>query len=120
MGARILIVDDFVLFRNSARRMLELSGFDVIGESGDGDSAITAVRELRPDVVLLDVQLPGIDGFEVARRIAAEPDAPVVILTSIRDASQYRTRLSGTPAHGFIPKAELSETSIAALLGRTA
>ncbi|MEV5962597.1 response regulator transcription factor [Kribbella sp. NPDC051952] len=116
-AARILIVDDYVLFRSSARRMLESHGFDVIGESGDGSSAISAVQALRPDVVLLDVQLPDIDGFEVARRLAEEPDAPAVILTSIRDASAYRSRLPGTPALGFISKAELSETRISELLG---
>lgn len=117
-AARILIVDDHVLFRSSARRMLESQGFVVIGESGDGRSAITAVRTLRPDVVLLDVQLPDMNGFEVARQLAEEPDAPAVILTSIRDASDYRTRLNGTPARGFIPKAELSEPRITALLAR--
>jgi DNA-binding NarL/FixJ family response regulator len=115
-AARILIVDDHVLFRSSARRMLESHGFVVIGESGDGSSAIMAVRTLRPDVVLLDVQLPDMNGFEVARQLAEEPDAPAVILTSIRDASDYRTRLAGTPARGFIPKAELSEPRITALL----
>lgn len=115
-AARILIVDDHVLFRSSARRMLESQGFVVIGESGDGSSAIMAVRTLRPDVVLLDVQLPDMNGFEVARQLAEEPDAPAVILTSIRDASDYRTRLAGTPARGFIPKAELSEPRITALL----
>ena len=115
-AARILIVDDHVLFRSSVRRMLESQGFVVIGESGDGSSAITAVRTLRPDVVLLDVQLPDMNGFEVARQLAEEPDAPAVILTSIRDASDYRTRLIGTPARGFIPKAELSESRITALL----
>ncbi|MFC6156465.1 response regulator transcription factor [Kribbella sp. NPDC058693] len=117
-AARFLIVDDHVLFRSSARRMLESQGFVVIGESGDGRSAITAVRTLRPDVVLLDVQLPDMNGFEVARQLAEEPDAPAVILTSIRDASDYRTRLTGTPARGFIPKAELSESRITALLAR--
>ncbi|MGW6283218.1 response regulator [Kribbella sp. NPDC055071] len=116
-AARIFIVDDYVLFRSSARRMLESHGFEVIGESGDGGSAISAVQALRPDVVLVDVQLPDMDGFEVARRLAEEPDAPAVILTSIRDASAYRSRLPGTPARGFISKAELSESRISELLG---
>ncbi|MEU4197445.1 response regulator transcription factor [Kribbella sp. NPDC026611] len=116
-AARILIVDDYVLFRSSARRMLEAQGFDVIGESGDGRSAIAAVRALRPDVVLLDVQLPDLDGFEVARLLAKEPDPPAVILTSIRDAADYRGRLPDTPARGFIPKAELSGPAISHLLG---
>jgi DNA-binding NarL/FixJ family response regulator len=117
VGATVLIVDDYLLFRRSARQMLEAGGFVVVGEAADGASAISAVRDLHPDVVLLDIQLPDIDGFEVARRVAAEPDAPAVILTSIRDASDYRERLPGTPARGFIAKTELSETRIAALLG---
>jgi DNA-binding NarL/FixJ family response regulator len=110
-------VDDYVLFRSSAHRMLESVGYDVVGEAGDGASAIAAVRELRPDVVLLDVQLPDMDGFEVARQLAGEPGAPAVILTSIRDASDYSARLPASTARGFIPKVELSESRIAAVLG---
>lgn len=118
MGARILIVDDYVLFRSSARQLLESQGFEVIGEAGDGGSAIAAVRELRPDVVLLDIQLPDMDGFEVARQLADEPNAPMVVLTSIRAASDYGSRLRTAAARGFIPKVELSESRIAAVLGK--
>jgi DNA-binding NarL/FixJ family response regulator len=117
MGARILIVDDYVLFRSSARQLLESQGFEVVGEAGDGGAAIAAVRELRPDVVLLDIQLPDMDGFEVARRLADEPNAPMVVLTSIRAASDYGSRLRTAAARGFIPKVELSESRIAAVLG---
>jgi DNA-binding NarL/FixJ family response regulator len=117
MGAKILIVDDYAPFRRSARRMLEAAGFDVVGEAADGTSAFDAVRELRPDVVLLDVQLPDVDGFEVARRLAAEPDVPVVILTSVRDAADYGRRLPRAPVRGFISKAELSQQRFSALVG---
>jgi DNA-binding NarL/FixJ family response regulator len=114
--ARILIVDDYVLFRSSARRMLESQGLQVVGEAGDGATAIAAVRELRPDVVLLDLQLPDMDGFEVARRLAAEPDPPAVVLTSIRAAADYGSRLTSAAARGFVPKVELSAPRITAVL----
>ncbi|MDP8931776.1 MAG: response regulator transcription factor [Actinomycetota bacterium] len=116
MSTKILIVDDYTLFRRSARQMLEAGGFIVVGEAADGASALAAVRELRPEVVLLDVQLPDFDGFEVARRLALQPDAPLVILTSVRDASDYRGRLPEAPAQGFIAKTDLSQASITALL----
>jgi DNA-binding NarL/FixJ family response regulator len=112
----VLVVDDFADFRHAARRLLEAEGFSVVGEAGDGESALRAARELSPDIVLLDIQLPGIDGFEVARRLASEPRAPAIILTSARDSSNYRSRLSGAPAQGFIGKSDLSAASIAALL----
>jgi CheY-like chemotaxis protein len=116
MRGTVLIVDDYKPFRLSARRLLEAEGFVVVGEAADGDSAVNAAKELDPEIVLLDVQLPDIDGFEVARRLAAEPKTPVIILTSIREASDYRGRLPGTPAQGFIAKTELSGARIAALL----
>jgi DNA-binding NarL/FixJ family response regulator len=117
MDATVLIVDDYEPFRFSVRQLLESEGFLVVGEAADGASAITAARELGPEIVLLDVQLPDIDGFEVARRMTAAPEAPVIILTSIREASDYRTRLPATPARGFISKTELSGARIAALVG---
>lgn len=119
MGARILIVDDYVLFRSSARQLLESQGFEVVGEAGDGGAAIAAVRELRPDIVLLDIQLPDLDGFEVARQLAALPNPPQVVLTSIRAASDYGPRLPAAAARGFIPKVELSQARLAAVLGTT-
>lgn len=117
VGARILIVDDYVLFRSSARQLLESQGFEVVGEAGDGRAAIAAARELRPDVVLLDIQLPDLDGFEVARQLAALPSPPSVVLTSIRAAADYGPRLPAAAALGFIPKVELSQARIAAVLG---
>jgi DNA-binding NarL/FixJ family response regulator len=72
----VLIVDDHDGFRSSARALLEAEGFDVVGEAGDAASALAAAARLRPEVVLLDIQLPGIDGFEVAARLAATPDPP--------------------------------------------
>jgi DNA-binding NarL/FixJ family response regulator len=112
----LLIVDDHASFRSFARMLLTAEGFEVAGEAPDGESAIEAVERLRPDVVLLDVQLPGIDGFEVAQRLSALPNAPRVVLTSSRDASDYGHRLTGAPARGFIPKQDLSGAALAELL----
>jgi two-component system nitrate/nitrite response regulator NarL len=110
----LLIVDDHAGFREFARRLFD--GFEVAGEVSDGESALGAVRQLRPDVVLLDVQLPGIDGFEVARQLAARPDPPMVVLTSSRARSDYGGRLDEAPVLGFIPKEELSVEAVQALL----
>ena len=82
VGPRVLIVDDHPSFRASARVLLEAEGFDVVGEAADGAQAITEAGRLRPEVVLLDVQLPDIDGFDVAARLTGADDAPTVILVS--------------------------------------
>jgi DNA-binding NarL/FixJ family response regulator len=111
-----LIVDDHDGFRRDARALLEASGFDVVGEAADGESAVAAAERLRPLLVLLDLQLPDIDGFEVAARIAETADPPVVVLTSSRGASAYRRRLATTTARGFVPKSELSGETLTALL----
>jgi DNA-binding NarL/FixJ family response regulator len=116
MGKTLLIVDDHASFRGFARTMLASDGFDVTGEAEDGESALAAVQDLDPDVVLLDVQLPGIDGFEVARRLAEAARRPRVVLTSSRSASDYGTRLTDSPVDGFIPKQELSAAALANLV----
>jgi DNA-binding NarL/FixJ family response regulator len=112
----VLIVDDHEPFRQRARALLEADGFEVLGEAADGESALEASRRLRPEVVLLDVQLPGLDGFAVAERLAADSYAPTVVLISSRAAETYRRRLQTSPAHGFIAKAELSGRCLASLL----
>jgi DNA-binding NarL/FixJ family response regulator len=112
----VLIVDDHTGFRSFARAVLEAEGFDVVGEADDAQSAIAAVGRLRPQVVLLDIQLPDIDGFEVAERLSGEPDSPAVVLVSTRDISSYRRRLAGSPVRGFIPKGELSGSALLALV----
>src|SRR5215468_4139563 len=83
----VLIVDDHAGSR--ARALLVAAGYEVAGEAGDGESGVRAARDLRPEVVLLDVQLPDISGFEVARRIHEDPDPPAIILISSRDATDY-------------------------------
>jgi DNA-binding NarL/FixJ family response regulator len=112
----VLIVDDHEAFRESARVLLEADGFDVIGESEDGGDALDAVASLRPQVVLVDIQLPGLDGFALAERLAERVDPPAVVLISSRDAAAYGSRLRDTPSRGFIPKSELSGEALAALI----
>jgi DNA-binding NarL/FixJ family response regulator len=116
MAARVLIVDDHPAFRAAARRLLEVEGYDVVGEAADGQSGIDAACALRPDVVLLDIQLPDFDGFEVAQRLSGCAHAPAVVLTSSRDPSDYGPALTTAPACGFVPKAELSGAGIAGIL----
>jgi DNA-binding NarL/FixJ family response regulator len=111
----VLIVDDHAEFRRSARALLEAEGFEVVGEAADGASALIGAARLHPRLVLLDVQLPDLDGFEVAARLADSGDPPAVILTSTRAASSYRRRLANTPVLGFIAKADLSGEALAAL-----
>jgi DNA-binding NarL/FixJ family response regulator len=116
MSRTLLIVDDHDDFRAGARALLEAEGFDVLGEAGTGEAAMEAAGRLRPEVVLLDIQLPGIDGFAVAEHLAAGPDPPVVVLISSRGVSAYRRRLATSPARGFIAKTELSGACLASLL----
>jgi len=112
----VLIVDDHSGFRSFARAVLEAEGFDVVGEAEDAASAIAAAGRLHPEVVLLDIQLPDIDGFEVAERLSGEPHSPAVVLVSTRDISSYRRRLARSPVRGFIPKSELSGSALLELV----
>lgn len=113
----VLIVDDHPSFRATARALLEEEGFQVIGEAHDGVQALKAARELRPDLVLLDVQLPDFDGFEVASRLTRNGGGPAVVLTSSRDFADFGKLVADSGAIGFVPKAELSGAALAALLG---
>ena len=113
---RVLIVDDQLRFRATARRWLARGGFDVVGEAADGADALEAVAQLRPDVVLLDVQLPDTDGFAIAARLTLSDDSPTVVLTSSRDSADFGDLVAQSGARGFIPKAELSGPALAGLL----
>jgi DNA-binding NarL/FixJ family response regulator len=116
MARTVLIVDDHAPFRALARALLQLEGFEVVGEAADAMSALEAVGRLQPSVVVLDVQLPDLDGFEVARRLSQAGDPPAVVLVSSRDSSAYRRRLADSPARGFIAKSDLSGAAVAALV----
>jgi CheY-like chemotaxis protein len=76
VGPTVLIVDDHADFRLFARSLLEAGGFEIVGEAQDGASALAAARALKPGLVLLDVQLPDIDGFAVCERLAGDEAAP--------------------------------------------
>lgn len=117
VALRALIVDDHAGFRATARDLLEDAGYVVVGEAEDGEGAVAAANELRPDLVLLDIQLPDIDGFEVAERLRSTVGDPVVVLTSSRDVADYGDLVERSPARGFVPKAELSAARLAALVG---
>jgi len=117
MATTIVIVDDHAGFRRMARRMLDDAGFEVVGEAVDGESAMAMVARLKPEMVLLDIQLPDRDGFAVARLLQEAGTGATVILTSSRSASDYGSRLAHSSARGFIPKAELSGPALVSLLG---
>jgi DNA-binding NarL/FixJ family response regulator len=117
MPTTILIVDDHPEFRRSARSLLSAEGFEVVGDAVDGVGALAAARLLRPQVVLLDVQLPDLDGFEVAEVMAARDPSLSIILISSRDVAAYGPQLEGAPVRGFIPKSRLDGASIRELMG---
>ena len=117
MSRTVLIVDDHPSFRASARAMLESEGFDVVGEAADGTSALEAVEALAPDVVVLDVQLPDMSGFDVCAELERRNGAtPEVVLVSSRDVSDYGELVTASCACGFVPKGELSGDLVSALL----
>jgi DNA-binding NarL/FixJ family response regulator len=115
MERRAIVVDDHAAFRASARRLLEVSGYDVVAEAGDGASGLALVRDLEPELVLLDVALPDMSGFDVAEALVGSPSA--IVLVSSRDPADLGRRVRGSSAVGFISKDQLSEETIRALLG---
>jgi two-component system, NarL family, nitrate/nitrite response regulator NarL len=116
MAPSILIVDDHELFRSLARELLEADGFAVVGEAADGKSAIAMVAVIRPDWVLVDVYLPDLSGWQLARRWSSEVDGPKVVLTSSRNASEFGRSLRDSGAIGFVAKDDLSGATLRALL----
>jgi DNA-binding NarL/FixJ family response regulator len=118
---RCLIIDDSELFQNAARSLIELGGITVVGVASNGVEAVQRVRELRPDVTLLDVDLGGASGFDVARRLHEEgPPRPAVILISTHRESDYADLIAASPVVGFLPKSTLSARAIRELLGSRA
>jgi DNA-binding NarL/FixJ family response regulator len=117
MRPRLVIVDDHSGYRQAVRTMLEADGFEVVGEAADGEEALSIVGRLLPDLVLLDIQLPGIDGFAVAARLDVAVDPPGIILISSRDAEEYGGQVEATRCLGFIAKGRLTGSAIRALAG---
>ena len=115
MTTTVLIVDDHPSFRASARAILEADGFTVLGEAQDGTTALKMLRDLRPDVALLDVQLPDMTGFDVCVE-CGDLDTTSVVLVSSRDATDYGSLIESSGARGFVPKAELSGAAVLALI----
>lgn len=116
MATGVLIVDDSVSFRAAARALLEEGGFTVVGEAATAAEGLAAARRLRPDCVLLDVQLPDGDGFAIATLLAEEDDRPAVVLISSRDLKDLEPLLEQTPVRGFLAKEQLSAPALAELL----
>jgi DNA-binding NarL/FixJ family response regulator len=115
MPVTVVIVDDHPSFRASARALLELEGFEVVGEASDGRSGLEIAKKLKPQLVLLDVALPDTNGFDVAERLAGGPSK--VILTSSREQRDLGRRIRSTGALGFVPKDQLTGHALTALLG---
>ena len=111
----MLIVDDHDGFRAVARALLERDGFVVVAEASDGEGALVEAERVAPDLVLLDVHLPDVDGFEVSRRLARLPSPPVVVLTSSRPIADLRSRVNESPAAGFVAKDRLSGAALTTL-----
>jgi len=112
---RVLIVDDQKPFREAARLVVDLTdGFTVVGEAEDGEASVELARELRPDLVLMDVNLPGIDGLEATRRILAQRDGAQVVVLSTYEPREYAPRAAAAGALAYIPKSSLDPDSLEA------
>ena len=111
---RAIVVDDHPAFRASARRLLELTGYEVVGEASDGASGVALAREQEPELVLLDIALPDMSGFDVADELAEGPSS--IVFVSSRDQGDFGRRAEQSGALGFIPKDRLSEESLLAVV----
>ncbi|HEY7016918.1 MAG TPA: response regulator transcription factor [Gaiellaceae bacterium] len=113
---RVLVVDDHPSFRRCAHTLLTAEGFEVVGEAEDGVTAVALAAELEPDFVLLDIQLPDLDGFEVASRLLEREPGLQIVLVSSRDEAAYGARIEASGARGFLSKVDITGTAIERLL----
>ena len=121
MTVRVLIVDDQPPFREASRLVVEMTdGFEVVGEAVDGEQAVEMVLALEPDLVLMDVQMPGIDGIEATRRIGALTDPPRVVVMSTHESGDYADTAVAAGAHAFVAKSEFGMDSLERLWGEDA
>jgi DNA-binding NarL/FixJ family response regulator len=118
MTRTVLIVDDHAGFRACARRALELDGWHVVGEAEDGLSGVAAAGRLAPELVLLDVGLPDVSGFEAAAQMRRERTPSAIVFVSTHDAGDFGELARRSDALGFLPKAELSGAALVALLAQ--
>jgi DNA-binding NarL/FixJ family response regulator len=109
---RALIVDDHEGFRSAARTLLELAGHEVVGEAQDGASAVAECRRLGPELVLLDVQLPDHNGFDIAVELRALDRSPAVVLVTARRVTADLARAAAAPVVGLIRKDELTPNAL--------
>jgi DNA-binding NarL/FixJ family response regulator len=116
MRPSVLIVDDHAGFVAEARQLLEADGFDVVGEAEDGQAAIKLLAAGHPDLVLVDIALPDMDGFTLAGLLVAATPRSQIILISSRDQSTYGSRVADAPAIGFLRKDDLSGSAIRRLI----
>ena len=114
--ATVLVVDDHAPFRDAARALLTLDGFDIVGEAADGRAALAAAAALQPDVVVLDVGLPDMSGLEVAAELAEAGAKAAVVLVSSRALADGGRCASRTGVRGFIPKDELTGATLREVL----
>jgi DNA-binding NarL/FixJ family response regulator len=114
---RVVVVDDHAGFRRCACTLLAAEGFEVVGEAADGEEALAVVAAVAPELVLLDIQLPDLDGFAVAEQLLARDPELAIVLVSSRDRSQYGDLVETTGARGFVTKGDLSGAALERLLG---
>ena len=115
MSVRVLLVDDQAPFRHAARAVVEATdGFEVVGESETGEASIDAARDLHPDLILMDVNLPGINGLEATRRILRESKMVVVLLLSTYEEDEYGSKAVECGASAYIAKSRFDPDRLAA------
>jgi DNA-binding NarL/FixJ family response regulator len=116
MARTVLVIDDHAGFRAIARTILEEAGYVVVAEAADGESGVAAAVRTTPDIAIVDVQLPDMDGFEVTRHLLEGGAGPAIVLVSTRDRSDFGSLVESSGANGFVPKAEISAESLAAVV----
>jgi DNA-binding NarL/FixJ family response regulator len=115
---RVLLVDDSPEFLESAARFLALhQELRIVGRAASGQAALEQVATLNPDLVLIDLAMPGMNGLEATRQIKAQPTAPRVVIMTLYDVAEYRTAARGASADGFIAKSSIRSQLLPMLAG---